>query len=297
MDHGGFMFKKALAVATVLTSMVGYTCTEDGTKGILPENDLWISADTKAANNMTKERFNAVIDKVEKIYEPIIAGMNGKLSIARNWDDGTVNAYAQRSGRTYKVSMFGGLARHEAITEDGFALVVCHEIGHHIGGAPKKGGWFGGWASNEGQSDYWATAKCLRKVFRAEPEVTENTVNSMDVPDIVVKKCAEIFSDKLDQLICQRGSMAGMSTAKLFQALRNSDVEPDFAKPDPAVATRTDHSHPATQCRLDTYYQGALCSLDEMIDTDQGDESVGVCYRKAGDTDGIRPLCWFKPKS
>ena len=34
--------------------------------------------------------------------------------------------------------MFGGLAGHETITTDAFALVACHELGHHIGGAQRK---------------------------------------------------------------------------------------------------------------------------------------------------------------
>ena len=147
MDHGGFMFKKAIIMAAMLTATSGYTCTSDGVEGIVEDNNLWISPFNKNSNTMTEERFNSVIDKVENIYKPVIDGMGAKLSIIRKWDDGTVNAYAQRSGKTWKVSMFGGLARHEAITDDGFALVVCHEIGHHIGGAPKKAGWFNTWPS------------------------------------------------------------------------------------------------------------------------------------------------------
>ena len=57
--------------------------------------------------------------------------------------------------------MFGGLARHKLVTPDGFALVACHEMGHHLGGAPRRGGW----ASNEGQSDYYATTKCARRIW------------------------------------------------------------------------------------------------------------------------------------
>lgn len=282
---------------TAVAALNAYTCTSDGVEGIVPDNNLYISPFAKNASDMTEERFNAIIDKAEAIYEPIIDGMNAKLSIARNWTDGTVNAYAQRSGRTWKVSMFGGLARHETITDDGFALVVCHEIGHHIGGAPKKASWFGSWASNEGQSDYWATSKCLRKIFRAEMEETKKVVASLNVPSVVVDTCAAQFSTEDDKLICQRAAMAGMSTAKLFQALRNSTTAPDFETPDSNIRSRTDDNHPATQCRLDTYYQGALCNLDETQDVHQKDESVGVCYRKAGDTVGVRPLCWFKPKS
>lgn len=289
------MIKKVIATGAMIATVTGFTCTIDGSEGLLPENNMWISTSAKSANTMTEERFNAVIDKVVKVYEPIIAAQGATLSVSRGWDDGTVNAYAQRSGSTWKVSMFGGLARHDAITEDGFALVVCHEVGHHIGGAPKKGGWFGsGWATNEGQADYFATLKCLRKSFRGEDNAL--IVKNLNVPTAVSEKCSEQFSDATDQLLCQRGAMAGMSTAKLFQALRKQPESPDFTTPDAKVVSKTDHNHPATQCRLDTYFSGATCSIDEMVDVDQKDEAVGVCYRNSGDTAGVRPLCWFKPE-
>ena len=173
--------------------------------------------------------------------------------------------------------MFGGLARHQEITPDGFALVVCHELGHHIGGAPKKASWYSTWASNEGQSDYFATLKCLRKTFRNDDNAT--IISKMTIPAAVKTTCEAQFTNVEDQAICQRGAMAGMSTARLFQALRNQTTAPDFTTPDTAVATRTDDAHPATQCRLDTYYAGAICSQIDSDDVDQSDETSGVCYR------------------
>lgn len=285
-----------MATGVMIASVTGFACTIDGKQGLLPENDMWISTTAKMSNNMTEERFNAVIDKVVKVYEPIISSMGANLKVSRKWEDGTVNAYASRSGSTWNVAMFGGLARHKAITEDGFALVVCHEIGHHIGGAPKKSTWFGTtWATNEGQADYFATLKCLRKAFRNENNAA--IVKAMDVPAEVVNKCAEQFSEEADQLLCQRGSMAGLSTAKLFQDLRSSSKEPSFSTPDTKVVSRTDHNHPAYQCRLDTYFAGATCEINDSIDVDNEDEAVGVCYRDSGDTEGVRPLCWFKPEN
>ena len=112
------MFKKLITTGAMIATVSGFACTIDGTEGLLPENDMWISTTAKSANNMTEERFNAVIDKVVKVYEPIVASMGGKLNVERKWNDGTVNAYASRSGSTWNVSMFGGLARHKAITED-----------------------------------------------------------------------------------------------------------------------------------------------------------------------------------
>lgn len=289
------LFLTFLVTLTLVTPALA--CTVDGAEGIVPENDMYIAADTKgmANSNIDEAKFNEIIDKVVEIYEPIVRSEGGKLFVERNWTDGTVNAYASRSGSTWKVSMFGGLARHETITEDGFALVVCHEIGHHIGGAPKKAGWFSTWASNEGQADYFATLKCLRKTFRNEDN--KAIVAKLNVPSIVVENCAKQFNSEEDQLICQRGSMAGMSTAKLFQALRQQTTEPKFDTPDSNRVSRTNDNHPETQCRLDTYYQGALCDVLDSDEVSQTDESLGVCYRNAGHDAGVRPLCWFKPKA
>lgn len=293
------MLKRIALIITAASFLAntGYTCTPDATEGIVPENDRNIPADAKSMmnSNLDEAEFNAVIDKVIAIYEPIVTQMGGNLNVERKWDDGTVNAYASRTGSTWNVFMFGGLARHETITPDGFALVVCHELGHHIGGAPKKGGWFGSWATNEGQADYFATLKCLRKTFRAEDNAT--IVSKLNVPSSVTKSCESQFSDETDRLICQRGAMAGMSVSKLFQDLRNQTTNPDFNTPDTNVVSRTNHNHPDTQCRLDTYYSGALCHISEMNDVDQTDATVGVCNREDSVELGVRPLCWFKPEA
>ena len=289
---------KFLALALSLSVATnGYACTEDGREGIVEENNMYISADAKNVGGVTEEQFNAVIDKVEAIYAPVIQQQGATLQVVRNWTDGTVNAYASRSGNTWTVQMFGGLARHETITEDGLALVVCHEIGHHIGGAPKKagGGWWGGgasWASNEGQSDYFANLKCLRRAFLNDNNT--EVLARMEIPVAVRTACGAAWADKADSDICIRGAMAGMSVAKLFQALRNATVLPDFTTPDAAVVSRTNDAHPAYQCRLDTYFQGSLCGVDEAVEVSNTDEKAGTCHQSTM-TAGVRPVCWFKP--
>ena len=87
-----------------------------------------------------------------------------------------------------------------------------------------------------------------------------------------------------------------MSTAKLFQSLRGQTTEPQFETPDAKIVTKTDDNHPATQCRLDTYYNGAICAIADSVEVDQKDEKAGVCNRVDGYTSGVRPLCWFAPK-
>lgn len=287
--------KQGLLIATIALSAPAWTCTEDGSEGFLPENNLKISVDAKRNGGLTEAQFNAVIDKVESVYAPIVQQEGGTLDISRGWTDGTVNAYAMRSGSTWKVAMFGGLARHETITEDGFALVVCHEIGHHIGGAPKKTSyWSNSWASNEGQADYWANLKCLRRSFLNDNNV--EIVSQMDVPATLASACNEAWSSAEDRAICIRGGMAGDSVARLFAALRNS-APPKFDTPDTRVVSRTDDNHPAYQCRLDTYFAGSLCGVDFNENVEQSSEVTGTCHGSLGHTSGLRPLCWFKPSA
>jgi hypothetical protein len=220
--------------------------------------------------------------------------MWGRLNISRKWDDGTVNANAMRLLGTWNVNMYGGLARHSAITSDGFALVLCHELGHHLGGASKVNQFLQRWASNEGQSDYFATLKCLRRAFLNDNNA--QIVKNLNAPPALTSACAQAWPNKDDRNICIRSGMAGASVSNLFAAMRNRPIA-NFETPDMKVVSKTDDSHPAHQCRLDTYFQGALCEKSFNEDVSQKDEVQGTCHRSTGHTVGVRPLCWFKPKS
>ncbi len=97
------VFKQGLLVAALVLSNSVLACSEDGSTGFVPDNNLKISvnAKRKAGEGLTEEQFNSVIDKVEAIYAPIVSSEGGNLKVARNWTDGTVNAYASRSGTTF----------------------------------------------------------------------------------------------------------------------------------------------------------------------------------------------------
>jgi hypothetical protein len=186
------------------------------------------------------------------------------------------------------------------------ALVVCHEIGHHIGGAPKKGqssgeggGWWGGqvgglsWPSNEGQADYFATLKCLRKAWNNDNNT--EIVKTLNAPKAVVDVCSKRYrKNKVDSALCVRMAMAGKSVSDLFSVLGKLPAT-DFSTPDTKVVNSTDHNHPKAQCRLDTYYQGALCDINMNEDVSQTDEIQATCHPSLGYKIGTRPLCWFKP--
>ncbi len=266
-------------------------------EGIVPENDMYIPVfQTMGAfqTGVSEADFNAVIDRAEEVYGPIIEEMGATLKVNRKWSDGTVNANASRQGSTWLVNMYGGLARHEATTVDGFAMVLCHEIGHQIGGAPKYSGWFNTWASNEGQSDYFASLKCMRKVFKDADNLAYVENKSNEINPFYVSRCDDNFKTKTQQALCIRTAMAGQSLANLFGALGQTDP-PNPETPDSGEVTRTNDRHPAAQCRLDTYWQGSLCDLDHNEDVSQSDETVGTCMDDR--MQGTRPRCWFKSSS
>lgn len=270
----------------------------------------------KEENDMTEQEFNRILNKVKRIYAPIVKKITGKpLVVSKKWKGGffssgnKVNAYAKKTIFTgkNKIKMYGGLARYHTMTSDAFAMVACHEIGHHIGGAPyiKIRGSLKLKMSNEGQSDYFATLKCFKRY--AIGDDNQAIVDSFkDIPEIVSLKCSEVYSNTEDVNICIRSSMAGRDLAYTLHDLTskrskkgkkntNHLKKPKFKTPNTRVVKTTMASHPDAQCRLDTYFKGALCdaNLDDFL---SDDFKKGTCHRESSEfTEGFRPLCWFKP--
>ncbi|MBK25729.1 MAG: hypothetical protein CME70_17150 [Halobacteriovorax sp.] len=285
---------RLLGVAALVTSVYSTSALScvDG-HGYLPKNDMKIPPYEKWDKSMRglrgidESEFNMVLDKVYDVYAPIVRKFNGNLVIQREWHNSEVNAYAERQGSNFIIKMFGGLARHHVMTADGFALVACHEVGHHIGGAPK---YPGTWAASEGQSDYFANSKCLRKVFAKDDN--EEIIKGMSIPNFVREKCEASFKKSKEQALCMRFSMAGQAAASLFA---NGNT-PQFDTPDPSVVSTTYNKHPQPQCRLDTYFAGSICPVEDDEDMGQSDPNKGSCNRASKEyAYGYRPLCWYKP--
>ena len=263
--------------------------------GFLPNNSLRIPENSKFANMITENDFNQVIDRLETLYRNDFSRKGANLKIIRYWKGETVNAYASRDleKNDWIITLYGGLARHPQITLDGFALVICHELGHHIGGAPKKIDDMGDtvWPSNEGQSDYFATLKCLRRLYENDPN--ETIVAEMSIPPFLKSKCNSTFANANQRAICKRSAMAGLSAGQLFMAL-SKEPKIEFTTPDKKIVEQTYHKHPNAQCRLDTYLSGSICKRSLLEEVSYDDEFAGVCSSKFKDSQGQRPKCWHK---
>ena len=256
-------------------------------KGFFPKNNLWIP-DTHANKGISHKVFNGVIDRIEKIYKGEVAALGFKLQFNRLWSDGTVNSDTDVEGQSWVINSYGGLARYPGMTADGYAAVACHELGHHLGGAPRFTD--DDWASVEGESDYFATLKCLRRYFAGK----NDQAVAPESNSLAQEKCQRSFANSQDQKNCVRGAQAGLTIAEVLRSLESAPAIA-FNTPDPNVVTETYADHPAAQCRLDTYFNGSLCTAPVSEPMSGNDYHPGSCTDAQAATGGWRPLCWFKP--
>lgn len=144
---------------------------------------------------------------------------------------------AEEDGPLIAVKIFGGMIRMPEMTEDILAAVICHEIGHVIGGAPYQDVIGAEWTSVEGQSDFFAASKCLPQYFHIlQPTLTK---------------------EELKRKIELVGLGFFLIMHKYFSPLQ---PPVSLEKTAPEVATELNrHSYPSDQCRLDTFKAGAAC--------------------------------------
>jgi hypothetical protein len=121
-------------------------------------------------------------------------------------------------------------------------------------------------------------------------------LRALDAPDSVRIACRASFKVDNDAALCIRTSMGGLALGTLLADL-GGDPAPDFDKPDTTQVKSTDDQHPAAQCRLDTYYAGAVCPVDYKVDTNGTDPTIGACSQEKGDKVGFRPRCWYAPQA
>jgi hypothetical protein len=270
--------------------------------GFLPENNMKIPVGTlymDEPSGITEGEFNAVLDRIQLIYgKEIESGRHVKFVINRNWADDTVNAYATQSEdfKTWSINMLGGLARHQVMTPDAFAAVACHETGHHIGGAPhfKNDNGTSDWAAVEGEADYFSMLKCLRRFF--EHDDNAKILAGRDLNPIGVENCKAQHPNKRDAFICIRSVEAALALGRFFRNMGDAHwIALDT--PDETVVDGVRESHPENQCRLDTFYHAALCTVPVSKKRSDTDYRAGACVNGNSDPIGHRPKCWFNPRN
>lgn len=269
-------------------------------------NDFHLNPPPRAFSNIDRETFDGIIAKIASFFAKPAERYGARIWIDNLWDDDTVNAYASQdpADNWWVVGLYGGLARRPEITPDAFALVVCHEFGHHFAGYPFYGE---SWATSEGASDYFSAQSCIRKVWWDERD--ENAKYRDQAPASVKDRCDEAWSRENDRDICYRTMVAGMSMATLLAAVRETPV-PEFDTPSERLVEETIAAHPGPQCRLDTIVQASLCTKPDVLrfipglrhpmgqNSPHSEVLAGElsCFRYQNRPFGLRPRCWFAPR-
>lgn len=205
---------------------------------------LFITSSAHAS--ITEFDFTNLINLFQKNYP--------EIEIQGSWDNDTVNAQAMRFDESKLVVIYGGLARERTTTVDSFTVMVCHEVGHHLGGKPyfpAMGG--AAWAAGEGAADYYSMQSCFNKLA---PSIVEQKVT---LPDVYENDIQRICGNQSNVAVCRRALIAGIIVAKLqWQVLPNETAEPSLSTTDPKQVKTVSLEYGSPQCRLDTFVASAI---------------------------------------
>jgi hypothetical protein len=240
------------------------------------------------------EMVHSAITEFKKVFGPYVKERMGKdLIVINKWEEARVNAHATKDDLSNPMIIInGGMVRHPDMKIEGIYFILCHELGHFFGGAPKQ---FRGrsevrsWSSAEGQADYFAATKCLPKIFSHLDR--SGYPDNLQADPSSQKEVDKICSDRT----CSKILLAGLSATKVFASLKPWWSIPQFETPDNSSIGITNLSHPDPQCRLDTIVSGSFCENREE-DFHPTDPSIGACTKTdlLSKLQGSRPRCWYK---
>jgi hypothetical protein len=259
-------------------------------------------AQTSVRAEFSQELWESSLSEFENHFAPVVRQHGAELKIERLWQSDADGGRCSRSqdGKLWNLHIYGEMARAKGTTTDSFAILLCHELGHHLAGYPFYSQYHYEWAAAEGQAEYWAAQACLRDLWSATPEVNSHFLQ-VDAP-----QCDAAFDTTPERLICRRTLKAIESWAR-YQVKKGGRV-PSPERPDPTRVKELKVAHPAAQCRIDSLVQGMLCtrSFDFSLIPGRlhrmGQNSIGAenearatsCFAEDGFKQGARPACWFK---
>jgi len=288
-----------MRILTLILFVCGIQFTSTSYADYLPENHLDRQDHVSNLYSIDEATFNRLIDQVVAVYQPITQKNFGMdLMGRRDWQNSKVNAGSTLTNKTFILDFFGGFARRPEVTPDVFTLVICHELGHTIGGFPLRNNW----SAMEGQADYFSTQVCARKIWADDVAVNETFRGK--VSDAITQGCDSVWAGTNEQNICYRTGQAALSLATLLASIGSNQTSPPHVEtPDQTVVSSTSDKHPPAQCRLDTLIQGSLCvaqtnetKIPGVRNSNDGprDAAMQSCMKASGYQIGLRPACWFK---
>ncbi len=269
-----------------------------GALPLFPESSQIPEPKPSFHRRFTRDTVDGYIRKINDLYTEEVVKRGAVLMFHNFWNSDVNNSYAWQAVGTnpmeYHVKMEGGYSRHPAMTEEALVYGICHELGHHLGGAPLKTTQnrleLGIRVSVEGQADYFAGMICFKRVFANNTrDLTQE--ESAKIPEALKQACQQVYAPGNQFKLCLMNILAGSISVEASTE-GTSQPPPRLDLRDPSAVDQTIENEPSRQCRLDTVVAGALCDKEEKLFFE--DPSRGACSSLEGEHAGQRPHCWYK---
>lgn len=213
----------------------------------------------KTTSTVNKVSFVTIPNVIVALHFKDIQKARASVVVNADWVKPYFTAWAhQEKENQYSLNFWGGLARIPGMNDEGMALTACHELGHVLGGTPKIKIKEFLWSSAEGQSDYYASAVCLKNYFKHVHQQKKLTIPSK-LSETAFTLCRTTYSNETDFLVCLNTNKGIEAFANVLMHLSQYKEQLDIDTPSKNKVTHTMYdSYPETQCRIDTLVLGSL---------------------------------------
>lgn len=214
------------------------------------------------AKGLSESAYYKVLGTFMVEYFQLVKSKTGKdFVVSFDWQNKYFGAFAKDEGNKYSISLWGGMSRAEGMTEELAYFILCHELGHILGGNPKQTIPGSDWASSEGQSDFFAAKRCMPHLMKKIPmkkRLASKRTDELCRGNFQCETIASIGKEFIN--FAQRWSFQNYTEVKLG----------DIPVEKPKNLLR--NVYPTDQCRLETVIQGASCLVNSNCS---------------------RPVCWY----
>lgn len=213
----------------------------------------------RTTSTVTATSFVTIPHIINALHTKDFQAINATVTLTHDWEKPFFTAWAaQDKPNQYSLNFWGGLARIPGMNDEGMALTACHEVGHILGGTPRIKIPQFLWSSAEGQSDYYATSKCLKTYFKYLHQTVKLKV-PQTLSETAFTLCRTSFAQETDFLVCLNTHKGIEAFAAMLMHLTQYEREFSIETPSRERVRETMFdSYPEPQCRLDTLVAGAL---------------------------------------
>lgn len=247
----------------------------------------------KLMSSVSEVDYSKLTSALHSIYGKKIEATSNYLKFTLKDSKQAPNAYAAKTADgNWEITVVASLLSLQEQTKASLGIILCHEIGHFLGGepyvvgvqmtpavrarAPKK-------MSCEGQADYFATGECIKQLANILPDLFDG--NHGLINPLVDHYCDESYREIKERVTCRESLVASYQAIRVYQRIMEELQVPSsfFGKVENEKSDRTLNyvgEYPDLDCRYETFIKGALCSgLNESV---------------CNDIKWKRPACWFQ---